>query len=187
MEHVRSVVLLLLCNGETVQLSIISPVIYFVGRLSCRGQWNLSERVSGTLSRTVLFSCPVVQIWSPRHRPQWELFTSFCGLFFFLFVSSKRFLPWLCPTISPTAFWGNTEVVGCGFPEVSHDWQDATDICEWWITVSIIFYELTDAQFIINKCFFFGKSFLLKHLWSLQWTTSSKLYSEEHQQHIQQI
>lgn len=140
--------------------------------------------MSGTLRRTVLFSCPVVQIWSPRHRPQWELFTS-CGLFFFfflLFVSSKLFLP----SSYTTAFWGNTEVVGYGLPEVSHDWQDTTDIWEWWITVSIIFYELTDAQFLINKCNFFCKSFL-KHSWSLQWTTSSKLYSEEHREHIQQI
>lgn len=36
------------------------------------------------------------------------------------------------------------------------------------ITVAIIFYELTDAQFIINKCFFFCKFFLFKHTGSVQ-------------------
>lgn len=55
------------------------------------------------------------------------------------------------------------------------------------ITVSIIFYEITDAQFIINKCIFFCKSFLFKHWQCVQWTTSSKLYSDEHGEHIQQI
>lgn len=106
--------------------------------------------------RTALFLCPVVQIfWSLRHGPQSKTFHLILSVVF-LFVLSKPFLPLLYNITTPTAAWVRLfNMVLLKLAMTDKMFLISVFLLNDGITVSIIFYETSDTQFIINKCIFF--------------------------------